>query len=110
LKGYLKGKNVYDIEGKQRAYDCAKTVYEEPNQDYYVVKNMTHLLLDLDTSVHFFDTKLHEEKEFFKLGLDFGRKLLHHPECMKDFDEKDELECRCPHLMAKIIIWLLLNL
>eukprot|EP00392_Amoebophrya_sp_AT5.2_P017060 g17375.t1 len=65
---------------------------------------MTHLLLDLDTSMHFFDKNLTEEKEFFQLGLKFGRKLLYHPECMGEFDSKDALECRCPSLYGKIIL------
>merc|ERR1712194_60262 len=82
LRGYLKGIEVRDDTFRSRAYNCAQKVYET-NDDYWVVKNMTHLLLDLDTSKHFFDTALHKgDDQFFKLGLKFGEKLLYHKECM----------------------------
>ncbi|CAD7922305.1 unnamed protein product [Amoebophrya sp. A120] len=103
LTGYLKGKNLRDEGFKQSAYDCAKTVYDSVD-DFWITKNMTHLLLDLDTSVHFFDKNLTAEQEFFRLGLKFGRKLIYHPECMGEFDSKDALECRCPSLYGKIIL------
>lgn len=62
---------------------------------------MTHLLLDLDTSKHFFDKDLKKENEFFKLGLKFGRKLIYHKDCLQEFDDKDALECRCPNLYGR---------
>jgi len=106
LKMYLKEKQ---LDFKDEAYQCAQFVYQT-NTDFQVIKNMTHLLLDLDTSVHFFDKNLKEEHEFFELGLKFGRKLMDHTECMSEFDTKDELECRCPSLYAKIILLKLKNM
>ena len=39
----------------------------------------------------------------------FGRALMEHPECVGEFDEKDELECRCYPLYAKILLLKLKN-
>ncbi|CAD7964917.1 unnamed protein product [Amoebophrya sp. A25] len=103
LTGYLKGKNIRDEGYKQAAYDCARTVYDSVD-DFWITKNMTHLLLDLDTSTHFFDKNLTQESSFFQLGLKFGRKLIYHPECVGEFDSKDPLECRCSNLYGKIIL------
>lgn len=105
LRKFLKDK---DQSYRQVSYDCAQTVYETTD-DFQIVKNMTHLLLDLDTSVHFFDRELEKDRDFFDLGLKFGNKLMNHEECMIEFDEKEELECRCPHLYAKIIMLKLKN-
>jgi len=110
LRGYLKGVNERDSSFRSQAYECAQTVLQQPELDYWVAKNMTHLLLDLDTSKHFFDKDLENDNDFFQLGLKFGRRLLYHPECLKEFDEKDELECRCPVLYGKILILKLKNL
>jgi len=109
LRSYLKGVEERDESHKQAAFDCATTVYDTVN-DFQVTKNMTHLLLDLDTSKHFFDKNLKAENEFFRLGLKFGKKLIWHKDCMQEFDDKDELECRCPLLYGKIIILKLKNL
>lgn len=109
LRGYLKGADVRDVSFRKPAYECAQKVYES-NDDFWVIKNMTHLFLDLDTSKHFFDKQLDTDDQFFQLGLKFGRKLLTHKECLVEFDQKDELECRCPHLYAKIIMLKLKNL
>lgn len=106
LRLYLKEKQeAY----KDVAYQCAQFVYQDTS-DFQVIKNMTHLLLDLDTSVHFFDRNLQEERLFFELGLKFGRKLMSHSTCLGEFDTKEELECRCPNLYAKIIMLKLKNL
>jgi aspartyl/asparaginyl beta-hydroxylase (cupin superfamily) len=109
LRAYLKGLTTRDNDFKKQAFGCATAAYDTIN-DYWILKNMTHLLLDLDTSTHFFDKDLQQEREFFELGLKFGRKLIHHPECMEEFDTKGELECRCPHLYSKIIMLKLKNL
>lgn len=100
LRKYLKEKND---EYGDAAYDCSKTVFET-NNDFWVNKNMTHLLLDLDTSDHNFDNNDERDNRFYQLGLDFGRKLLFHEDCLQEFDDKDELECRCPMLYAKILL------
>jgi len=107
LKHYL-GVNgtKADKAFKQPVYDCFKTVYETKD-DFWTVKNMTHLLLDLDTSDHNFDAD--RENEFYQLGLDFGRKLMAHPECRKEYDTKSPLQCRCPMLYGKIILLKLKN-
>lgn len=89
----------------RRAYDCAKTVFNHPDkQDYWTVKNMTHLLLDLDVSSHKFDLDGHGTSKFYNLGLDFGRKLLYHDDCLAEFDSKSEVEARCPLLYGKILL------
>jgi len=104
IKRYLLEK---DERYKQPAYDCFKTVYETKQEDFWVMKNMTHLLLDLDTSDHNFDHD--RENDFYQLGLDFGMKLMQHPKCLEEFDTKSALQCRCPMLYGKILILKLKN-
>jgi hypothetical protein len=96
------------LEARTEAYKCIETVYEEFQNDYWMLKNMTHLLLDLDGNIHVFD-KEDRENEFIQMGMRFGRTLMHHPECVGEFDEKDELECRCYPLYAKILLLKLKN-
>jgi len=55
----------------------------------------------LDTVNHTFDTGS-RDNDFVTTGLQFAQKLMHHPECMSDFDQKSELECRCVPLYAKV--------
>lgn len=90
------------------ALACAEKVYASEESDFNVLKNMTHLLLDLDTTEHQFDKQGHAGR-FFDLGIQFGKKLVYHKDCLKEFDEKDELECRCPLLYAKIALIKLKN-
>jgi hypothetical protein len=70
---------------------------------------MTHLLLDLDTADHYFDRDNSRDNRFYQLGLDFGRKLLYHEDCVGEFDTKGTLECRCPMLYGKILMLKLKN-
>lgn len=87
-------------EAKTIALDCVHGVLQT-NNDFYVLKNMTHLLLDLDTVVHVFD-KGSRDNEFIRAGLDYAKKLMKHPECLGDFDTKSHLQCRCVPLFTKI--------
>lgn len=109
LRAYLTSETDRNESQRANAYECATTVHDTIN-DFWVVKNMTHLLLDLDTAKHFFDRNLEADDHFFRLGLKFARKLLYHEDCMVELDAKDELECRCPHLYGKIILLKLKNL
>lgn len=97
------------MEYEAKAYDCAQKVLEIKGDDFFVVKNMTHLLLDLDTSDHNFDKNDERDNKFYQLGLTFGKHLLYHPECLQEFDTKGELECRCPNLYGKILLLKLKN-
>jgi aspartate beta-hydroxylase len=93
---------------RQEAYDCAKQVLVDHKDDYWMLKNMTHLLLDLDGNVHVFDRK-DRSNEFIELGMQFGHALMEHPDCSGEFDSKDPLECRCYPLYAKILLLKLKN-
>jgi len=100
---------VEEGEGaRDEAYTCVKSVLEEHADDYYMLKNMTHLLLDLDGNIHVFD-RGDRNSDFIDLGMEFGRTLMHHPECLSDFDELDPYQCRCYPLYAKILILKLKN-
>lgn len=98
LKTYIQDKS--DTKVRQSALDCVREVLATSN-DYWELKNMTHLLLDLDTVVHVFD-KESRDNDFISTGLDFASKLMDHPECLGEFDTKSELECRCVPLYAKV--------
>jgi len=107
MKGYLEVEGGRENPSKEEAaYECAKKAYDV-SEDFWVLKNMTHLLLDLDTSDHNFDRDTKDNK-FIRLGLDFGYKLMYHEDCMAEF-EKNELECRCAPLYAKIMLLKLKN-
>lgn len=98
LRSYIEEKTNPAL--KSQALECVKDVLAH-SSDYWVLKNMTHLLLDLDTVVHVFD-KESRDNEFVTTGLAFAEKLMKHPECLRDFDAKSELECRCVPLYAKV--------
>eukprot|EP00439_Symbiodinium_sp_Y106_P044465 s366_g5.t1 len=85
---------------RQNALDCVNSILES-SEDYWELKNMTHLLLDLDTVDHVFD-KESRDNDFIHAGVAFAKKLMAHPDCMKDFDAKSELECRCVPLYGKV--------
>jgi len=104
LKDFISDKN--DTAISQLAYNCVEKIYQN-DHDFFVVKNMTHLLLDLDSNVHVFDDQ--RDNKFIELGYKFAEKLIFHPDCTREFDEKDELECRCPLLFGKIILLKLKN-
>lgn len=87
---------------KDVALTCVNEVYESSN-DYWELKNMTHLLLDLDTVEHVFD-KESRSGEFVTMGIKFAEKLIEHEECKLDFETKSELETRCVPLYGKIAI------
>lgn len=98
LKGFMQDRN--DTAAMSVALACIKEVLAT-STDYWELKNMTHLLLDLDTVEHAFDT-MSRENDFIMVGLQFAEKLMQHPECLDDFDELSELECRCVPLYAKV--------
>jgi hypothetical protein len=100
LRTYLEDKS--SNEAKSVALDCVNDVLGASSQ-YWELKNMTHLLLDLDTVEHVFD-RSSRDNEFIMAGLKFAEKLMDHDECLEDFDTKAELECRCVPLYAKISI------
>lgn len=83
------------------AFECSQRVLAE-NDEFWVLKNMTHLLLDLDTSVHNFDSET-KDNRWIQMGLDFGKKLMYNKACLGEFDAKSPLECRCVPLYAKIL-------
>ncbi|CAK8986669.1 Aspartyl/asparaginyl beta-hydroxylase (Aspartate beta-hydroxylase) (ASP beta-hydroxylase) (Peptide-aspartate beta-dioxygenase) [Durusdinium trenchii] len=98
LKAFLEDKN--HTQKRQNALSCVHEVMET-SQDYWELKNMTHLLLDLDTKDHVFD-KESRDNDFISAGIGFAKKLMAHPECLNDFDTKGELECRCVPLYGKV--------
>lgn len=98
LRTYIEDKSIQ--ETKAAALQCIQEVLQTSN-DFWELKNMTHLLLDLDTVEHVFD-KSSRDNEFIQVGLDFADRLIRHPECMAEFDSKAELECRCVPLYAKV--------
>mmetsp|Transcript_70538 Transcript_70538/g.127193 ORF Transcript_70538/g.127193 Transcript_70538/m.127193 type:complete len:435 (-) Transcript_70538:58-1362(-) len=98
LKMFIEDRN--NSVAESNALGCVSDVLKT-NNDYWVLKNMTHLLLDLDTVEHVFD-KDSRDTPFIRVGLDFADKLMNHPDCLGDFDTKGELECRCVPLYSKI--------
>mmetsp|Transcript_66081 Transcript_66081/g.158050 ORF Transcript_66081/g.158050 Transcript_66081/m.158050 type:complete len:449 (+) Transcript_66081:58-1404(+) len=96
-----------DAAAKGAALDCVRDVLDTTD-DYWVLKNMTHLLLDLDTVDHVFD-KESRTNEFVMLGIEFAQKLIKHDTCLQEFDLKGDLECRCYPLYNKIMILKLKN-
>jgi aspartate beta-hydroxylase len=93
---------------REEAYTCVAEVFATHKDDFWMLKNMTHLLLDLDGNVHVFDRK-DRTNEFVQLGMQFAYALLEHPECLSDFDTMGELETRCFPLYSKILILKLKN-
>eukprot|EP00397_Hematodinium_sp_SG-2012_P036492 GEMP01039398.1.p1 GENE.GEMP01039398.1~~GEMP01039398.1.p1 ORF type:complete len:420 (+),score=62.78 GEMP01039398.1:70-1329(+) len=104
LQGFLKAPE--DASANDVAMSCVRSIYDG-SPEFFVVKNMTHLLLDLDTNEHAFDAT--RDNAYVMLGLDFAEKLIFHPECLQDFDRLDPLEYRCPLLYGKIAILKLKN-
>lgn len=100
LRNFLDDKS--NEENRRTALTCVGEVLESSN-DYWELKNMTHLLLDLDVNEHAFDTES-RDNEFVLTGIAFAEKLIKHEECLSDFDTKGELECRCPLLFGKIAL------
>lgn len=98
LKAFLEDRN--NTAKRQHALSCVNEVMET-TQDYWELKNMTHLLLDLDTKDHVFD-KESRDNEFISAGIGFAKKLMAHPDCLQEFDTKGELECRCVPLYGKV--------
>lgn len=98
LRGFIQDQ-THDT-ARAVALRCVKQVLDSSNE-YWVLKNMTHLLLDLDVVNHVFD-KGSRDNEFVMTGLAFAEKLMQHKECLDDFDVKSELECRCVPLYAKV--------
>ncbi|CAJ1395682.1 unnamed protein product [Effrenium voratum] len=98
LQQFLQDQN--DTQKRSTALSCVNQVMET-SQDYWELKNMTHLLLDLDTKVHVFD-KGSRSNEFIDAGIGFAKRLMSHPECLSEFDTKGELQCRCVPLYGKV--------
>jgi len=98
---------VNTTEKKEVALKCVREVLETSN-DFYVLKNMTHLLLDLDTVVHVFD-KESRDNEFVLAGIDYAKKLMQHPECLAEYDWSSDMQCRCVPLYTKISLLKLKN-
>lgn len=105
LRSFVEDRN--NTAGRETALACVREVLESSN-DFWELKNMTHLLLDLDTVDHVFDKETHDN-DFVDVGLGFAEKLMGHPECLADFDNKNELECRCVPLYGKVSILKLKN-
>jgi hypothetical protein len=100
LKAHIDNKT--DDASRKVALDCVNGILEMSNS-YLELKNMTHLLLDLDTNKHAFDGNGDSrDNDFIQTGLKFAKKLTEHPECLKEFDTKNDLECRCKPLYTKI--------
>lgn len=98
LKAFLEDRS--NSEAQETALSCVKEVLRT-SEDYWELKNMTHLLLDLDTVEHVFD-KDSRNNRWIDTGIDFAKKLMDHPTCLGEFDSKSELECRCVPLYAKV--------
>eukprot|EP00933_Yihiella_yeosuensis_P066815 TRINITY_DN7127_c3_g1_i1.p1 TRINITY_DN7127_c3_g1~~TRINITY_DN7127_c3_g1_i1.p1 ORF type:complete len:438 (-),score=100.00 TRINITY_DN7127_c3_g1_i1:123-1436(-) len=98
LKSFLEDRN--STLKRSTALDCLQNTLKTSNE-YWELKNMTHLLLDLDTVDHVFD-KDARYNEFIDTGLKFAQKLMDHPDCINEFDTKGHLECRCVPLYAKV--------
>lgn len=98
LRGFLGDRDAGERRGV--ALQCISDVLAS-SDDFWELKNMTHLLLDLDTKEHVFDRDS-RDNDFVLTGLQFAEKLMQHPECLQEFDSKSELECRCVPLYAKV--------
>jgi len=96
-------------EATHTALGCVREVLHK-SDDYWVLKNMTHLLLDLDVNVHVFDGNgLTRDNEFVMMGIEYARKLMRNHDCMREFDTKSHLQCRCVPLMGKLSMLKLKN-
>lgn len=91
-----------NAETRKVALTCVNEVLEW-STDYWELKNMTHLLLDLDTVAHVFD-KDSRSDDFVMTGVKFAEKLMDHKDCIAEFDSKNAMQTRCYPLMAKIAI------
>mmetsp|Transcript_76291 Transcript_76291/g.215945 ORF Transcript_76291/g.215945 Transcript_76291/m.215945 type:complete len:434 (-) Transcript_76291:318-1619(-) len=98
LRVYLDDKN--NSTNREMALACVKDVFLA-SDDFWELKNMTHLLLDLDTVEHVFD-RSSRDNDFVMMGIEFADKLMRHSDCLNEFDTKTELECRCVPLYAKV--------
>jgi hypothetical protein len=107
LRNYVEDKN--NTAARASALQCVQDVLAI-SEDYWELKNMTHLLLDLDTVEHVFDGAGNSrDNDFVMAGVDFAKKLMEHPQCRGEFDTKGELECRCVPLFGKVSILKLKN-
>lgn len=100
LRNYIDDKS--NAEKRTIALECVNEVHQW-STDYWELKNMTHLLLDLDTVVHVFDKESRAD-DFVLAGIRFAEKLMEHEDCINEFDTKNHMECRCVPLYAKIVI------
>jgi hypothetical protein len=100
LRNWIADRDDKDLDSI--AYNCVNEVLET-STDFYELKNMTHLMLDLDTNVHVFD-KVNRHNKFVLTGIKFAERLMRHEECLADFDLKGPYETRCVPLYAKLAI------
>jgi len=100
LRNYISDKG--NAEVRKTALDCVNEVLQW-STDYWELKNMTHLLLDLDTVAHVFDKESRKD-EFVLTGIKFAEKLMENDDCIREFDTKSTMETRCVPLFAKIAI------
>eukprot|EP00929_Paragymnodinium_shiwhaense_P067870 TRINITY_DN34107_c0_g1_i1.p1 TRINITY_DN34107_c0_g1~~TRINITY_DN34107_c0_g1_i1.p1 ORF type:complete len:454 (+),score=122.54 TRINITY_DN34107_c0_g1_i1:112-1473(+) len=105
LRAYLDDKN--NTFARHEAYSCVQSVLQK-SDDFWELKNMTHLLLDLDAVKHVFDKESRDD-DFVMAGIQFAYKLMQHPECLAEFDRKCEMEARCVPLYGKIALLKLKN-
>mmetsp|Transcript_47202 Transcript_47202/g.102742 ORF Transcript_47202/g.102742 Transcript_47202/m.102742 type:complete len:416 (+) Transcript_47202:75-1322(+) len=105
LKAWLDNKTDASADSALR---CVRGVLNT-SDDFFTLRNMTHLLLDLDVVQKVFDAD-ERDGPFVMAGLDFGRKLIRNSECLADFDNLNDLQCRCPMLYNKILLLKLKNL
>merc|ERR1719230_2455297 len=90
LRAFIETNSTTD---RETALSCVREVLETSN-DFWELKNMTHLLLDLDTVDHVFD-KESRNNEFVMTGVKFAEKLMEHEDCISEFDRKNTMETRC---------------
>ncbi|KAF4676880.1 hypothetical protein FOL47_004583 [Perkinsus chesapeaki] len=83
--------------GESEVVECASIAVAE-SDDFYTLRNLTHVLLDMDTIVKVFD----HSPTIVRVGIEAARKLTHHPKCLEEFDTKGGLECRCFPLYSKV--------
>lgn len=86
---------------RKAALGCVSEVLDF-STDYWELKNMTHLLLDLDTVDHVFD-KESRSNDFVMLGVKFAEKLMENKDCIAEFETKNAMETRCVPLFGKIV-------
>merc|ERR1719230_354885 len=99
LRAFIETNSTTD---RETALGCVNDVLQL-STDFWELKNMTHLLLDLDTVAHVFDKESRAD-DFVLTGIKFAEKLMEHDDCVAEFDTKNSMQTRCVPLYAKIVI------